>query len=105
MRDNQEVRVKCEQCRRSYECQLKRLVLLTYNYLVAHPVEEENDWERENLYLRILRGNEQSPGFTDDWIDDHAMNPQEDRKLARRLSKGEPVTHSLLVEGCKHFAG
>lgn len=107
---------KCERCHRrsaaskgieSCHCQLRKMAALTLPWVIeALKLADAN--ERKVRIGRVLRGDTNSPGFINDWRDEHALKDSDVEDLTRTIlnaASAEDVTIALLCAPCRLFIG
>lgn len=97
---------KCEFCQRRYECRFKDMALLTLPWVTdCLSGTHASEWDKEHALRRVLRGNEESPGYVEDWMREGMIVSEDVDKLVASLLRGKKATMALLCSSCRHYNG
>lgn len=64
-----------------------------------------SEWDLSHGIARVLRGNNCSPGFVEDWKFQGAMTQRDVEKLTESITSCGTVCLALLCSPCRHYVG
>jgi hypothetical protein len=96
---------RCGLCHRRNGCRLRGFMEMTLPWADQAAKLEGEPWDRAVNVARALRGYGDSPGFTVDAREDHALTMEDVREMITRVTMKGFADMGMLTSSCRHYVG